>query len=121
LTDHFPTAVSLVAYEVLRPWDASTATWYQATADTSWSQPGASGPDDRSATPVAVSAPLEPGQDVLLDVTETVRQWLADPTSRRGFLIAVADEAPVTLDLTSFEHTFFRWRPRLELVLNPNP
>ncbi|MCS7038924.1 MAG: hypothetical protein NZP34_04925, partial [Caldilineales bacterium] len=68
-----------------------------------------------------VSAPFGPGEDVVFNVTQTVRYWLADPGSHYGFLIAVANDAPVTLDLASFEHTYFRWRPRLELVLNPNP
>jgi hypothetical protein len=121
LTDDLPSGVSLVVYEIGRPWDAQTATWYQATANSLWSQPGASGPGDRSLTPIAGSAPLVAGQDILFDVTDTVRQWLADPGSHYGFLIAVADDAPAILDLASFEYTYARWRPRLELVLHTIP
>ena len=68
---------------------------------------------------VAVSAPLVPVSDFSVDLTDLVRDWLADPDSQHGVLLEADSEAEIVMYLASFEHSVTDWRPRLEITLTP--
>ncbi len=114
-----PGPTALTVYPLLRAWNANQATWQQAFAGTPWAQPGAAGPEDRANSAIAVSAPFNTGGYVMMDVTALVQQWLSDPASRHGMLVAVDGADSRTLTLASLEHSLTDWRPRLEITLAP--
>ncbi len=113
--------VTLDVYPLLRPWDASQATWQSASAGVPWAQPGAAGPEDRAAAPIASSSPLTTGGYVTLDITALVQQWLVDPASKHGILLSIDDAGSKLLTLASLEYSLTDWRPRLEITLAPTP
>jgi len=118
LDDSLPPNTTVTAYPLLRDWDSGVVNWTEAANGELWSGSGASGPEDRAAA-VGVSAPLGPASHFSLDLTDLVRDWLADPESRHGILLSANSEAEVVMYLASFEHSVTDWRPRLEITLAP--
>ena len=113
-----PPNVAVKGYPLLRAWDPNLVNWTKAASGESWSEPGASGAEDRGGA-IAASDALVPGRYFFLDVTEIVQDWLADPNSQHGILLAARSEAEVAIHLASFEHSLANWRPRLEITLAP--
>ncbi|MBX7235145.1 MAG: DNRLRE domain-containing protein [Caldilineales bacterium] len=112
-----PAPVTFDLYPLLRYWHPEVATWTKADAGAPWSQPGASGPDDRWPQPLTSSDPLTTGGYVSFDVTSLVQDWMIDPSTQRGMLIAARSDQAQSLNLASFHFSLADWRPRLELVL----
>ena len=79
-----PVPFQLALYPLLKPWDEESATWYRATENTNWAVPGANALDrDRAALPSAdTSLPMD--RWVALDISDLLRDWLADPGSNEG-------------------------------------
>ena len=117
-------AMELRAYGLLRPWNASQATWYLARAGDSWAQPGASKPDvDRAGAPVdTILVPYEKTW-VSLDLTPLVAQWLRAPSQNWGVVLRGYGEAGVEYRFISSDN-FWRsdLRPKLTITyLLPAP
>jgi hypothetical protein len=110
--------VVVKCYPLLRDWDAGIVNWTKAASGVPWSSPGASGPEDRGDA-IALSDELVPGSYFSLDVTDVVQDWLADPNSQHGILLAARSEAEEVIHLASFEHSVSDWRPRLEIIFSP--
>ncbi len=117
LDETLPQNIVVKAYPLLRNWNADTANWTKATSGELWSAPGASGAEDRASASASVWLP--PGGSFSLGVTDVVRDWLAEPNSQHGILLAARSEAGISIHLASFEHDIDEWRPQLEIVLSP--
>lgn len=120
LDSPLPVPTTLGIYPLLRPWNANEVTWQQASTGVPWAQPGAAGPEDRAAAPVA-SSPLTTGGYVTLDITALVQQWLVEPANKYGMLVSVQDADNKALTISSMEWSLTDWRPRLEITLAPSP
>ena len=108
--------VSVAAYPVNRAWDEIRATWYQATATTFWTQPGASSvPDDRGGTPLdRVWLERHMGW-VTWQITSQVQEWLAHPENAHGVLIRAEGNGTCELKFLSREWAGVNVRPRLRI------
>jgi len=108
-----PAPITLAAHRVLRPWDEGAATWEQATANVAWQEPGASGSQDRSPTPVDdVDVDRDAGW-VSLDVTSLVQEWVTHPTDNHGLLLRGTASSAVEYRFASAEWPEIAARPRL--------
>jgi len=117
-------SLRLQAWKVNRAWDGNAATWTNATAVEEWAQPGCNGvPADRDPVASEVSNPAEPGSWSTLDVTEMVRQWVADPEANWGLLLGANGGAGVRYDLASSDYPQAELHPVLTIVyaLRPTP
>ncbi|MCP4164807.1 MAG: DNRLRE domain-containing protein, partial [Chloroflexi bacterium] len=117
LDETLPATAKLRAYTLLRPWDASSATWHNASPGQPWSQPGAVGPSDRTNEPVSAGVTLSAGEYVWLDVTSAVRSWHSEPNSEHGLLLELLSNIEQPVSLASFDYPLTDWRPRLEITL----
>ena len=109
--------IRLAAYPLLRDWSPLQASWNMAATGQFWEAPGATGVSDRASEPAAVSDFLQAGDYVELDLTETVRHWLASPTEEHGLLLTLQAGPNELIRLASFDHSRELWRPRLEITL----
>jgi hypothetical protein len=117
--------------EPLVRWKADEATWKQASASQPWSGGTAFSLHKDAGEPFGdlIVEPDEPGTDTLdppraieIDVTQSVRRWLADPTSNRGLVLCPV----VDREIDEGYHTRFQvyaseyanqdWIPRLEIL-----
>ncbi len=76
-------------YALKRSWDESTVTW-----NAPWAEPGASDPTDRGDAPLGLVMPAEAGwHRVVLNAAgrTVVQQWLEDPSSNHGLILANPD------------------------------
>lgn len=109
-------------YELLRPWDASKATFeLTGLGFERWDKPGAAAPGvDRAETPVAEGllprtfdasgvAPVE------FDITPLVRKWLISPDANDGVLIRGAGNVSVEYRFVASEDLVVERRPVLRL------
>ncbi|HBY96130.1 MAG TPA: hypothetical protein DEP84_19605 [Chloroflexi bacterium] len=114
--------MSAQVYEVLRPWDASKAT-FQLTGlgIEQWGRAGATAPGiDRAESPVTVV--LLPRQfdssgvaPVELDITPLVRKWLVSPDTNHGLLISGGGDVSVEYSFVSSEDVVIERRPLLRI------
>lgn len=109
-------------YEVLRPWDASRATFDLTGLGTErWGRPGAASPGiDRAEDPVATALlPREFDRDgvasVEFDITSLVRKWLASPEINHGILIRGGGDIAVEYRFVSSEDLVTERRPLLRI------
>ncbi len=124
-----PGELALSAARLLRPWSASYATWQQAAASSSWTEPGAGGlGSDRRASLDDLSPAGDAGTWVELDVTDAVRAWQADPLTNRGLALFTADSSVTQVNFASAEWPQAAQRPQLVIryvlpdgALTPTP
>jgi hypothetical protein len=104
------------AYEVLRPWDVGTASWYEASVGQSW---GVAGCDqagvDRTAEAVASRFVYFTNCWHEWDITSLVQKWVSDPSSNHG-LILVGHPIDQEMRFRSSEWRAPQHRPKLRLV-----
>lgn len=107
--------ITVGAYQVIRAWVASEATWNKAQALEDWGSPGCNDTStDRAADPedeVRISA-AQGWQD--FDLTELVRQWVNDPTRNQGVILK-AFSSPAEVQLNSSNHGGTTLRPKLSI------
>ena len=101
----------------MRPWKVDEATWEQAAFGQPWSVPGAAGVTDRTRSPTAISLPVVPGEDAILDLTAVVQLWQQDPSSKHGLLVAARSATAQSLRIAGYEYILPGWRPRLEITV----
>jgi hypothetical protein len=110
-------------YRLLRPWDATTATWEIAKSEggpAHWEQPGALGSLDRQPDPSGwLTFNQEEGNWSSTDVTELAQYWMTNPSENRGILLAGGAGGGVgyTLHASDSHHT--AGRPRLTVTYLP--
>ena len=80
--------LTVSAFNVLRPWTASYATWENSSNPTKWAVAGCNGEGtDREGTAQA-SLTLNMAENWFsFDITEMVRGWVADPASNQGLVL----------------------------------
>jgi len=97
-------AMPVSLFRVIRDWGEMEATWINATAATLWSVPGANGGADRSTTPAATAVMSNADAWYDFDVTNLVRQWLANPAENKGVILKAGTGASVAYGLRSSEY-----------------
>lgn len=93
MTGYPSVAVPLSVDALVRPWQASAATWLKADASTAWTEPGAGRvPDDRAglAPDLRMIYPTAQIADRYgFDVTQIVRDWASNPATNQGLILRV--------------------------------
>jgi len=94
-------ALPVSVYSVLRPWNETEATWYNATANSLWTLAGCNGPGTDRASLLSASTVLT-NTDVWisLDVTRLVQRWVNDPGSNFGLVIKAGNPIDVAAAAT---------------------
>jgi formylglycine-generating enzyme required for sulfatase activity len=115
---------ALAAFAVLERWDegaaagAACASWNCRTDAVAWSVPGCGfiSEQDRSREAAALAtATAEPGEPFVLDVTDAVTAWAADPAKNLGLALAVDEDGAITV-ASSEAPAGGGARPRLRVV-----
>jgi hypothetical protein len=76
------------SYQLLRVWDAATATWMTATQGITWNIPGANNTVvDRLGEPTYTETVKAPYTWYTWDLTEMVQSWVANPSSNFGVIV----------------------------------
>ncbi len=85
-SDNLP--VALGAYQMLRPWVESQATWNRASVGVPWGQPGANAIDiDREVQAKAQMELAAAKTWISMDMVPMVQDWIADPATNYGLLL----------------------------------
>ena len=114
LDDHDST-LRLSVYKLLRRW-TNAATYERAAPGQPWGQPGALGISDASSAPIPpASIPLPPNAALQFNLTNMVRDWVANPDDNKG-LILRSDDADPEYTFASSENEVNRLRPYLDVV-----
>jgi hypothetical protein len=104
------------AFQVNRDWEATSATWNQASLQQVW---GASGCDQVSADRQGESLDSRfvyfINQDYEWDVTASVQAWATNPASNHGILL-IADEVDQDLRFRSSQWRVLGQRPKLTVT-----
>ncbi len=99
----YPLAVS--AFQLLRPWFETEATWLQATSRQLWTVPGANGlGSDRGATASGSASVYTLGDWYNFDVTAMARAWVASPDDNFGLILDGMQGPQVSYDFFSSQY-----------------
>jgi hypothetical protein len=80
------------SYQLLRPWDNSSATWITATQNITWNVPGANHTlTDRLGQATYTETVRAPYTWYTWDVTSMVQNWVADPATNHGVIVKAWD------------------------------
>jgi hypothetical protein len=80
------------SYQLLRPWDDSSATWITATQNITWNVPGANHTlTDRLGQATYTETVRAPYTWYTWDVTSMVQNWVADPATNHGVIVKAWD------------------------------
>lgn len=106
--------LQLDIYRLKRAWNPRQTTWQQASAGQPWGQAGANCPTaDREAVPATRALVSEIDTWVMLNLTDLVQGWVADPNSNAGMLIKGGGNVSVQYHFWSSEYANDNFRPRL--------
>ncbi len=109
---------SASVYDGLRAWSGVSATWNQAAAGVTWSQPGGQGGGaDRSAAPVGSFFGASVGPTAVTLTPEglaMVQRWVSNPSANFGVRLAEVWRADAVV-LHSCEAATVAQRPRLDI------
>ncbi|NUQ39398.1 MAG: DNRLRE domain-containing protein, partial [Caldilineales bacterium] len=111
-----PPAAQIEAYQLLRPWEITAATWQRATWQEMWDAPGAASPLDRSPSPAGAAFLPTAAGEMTLDITPLAQAW-AHGAANHGLLLRLRHESFQNLSLASLDTLAVDQRPRLELFL----
>lgn len=83
------------AYQLIRPWVASQATWYKATSGQEWSSPGADGVGDRSmvAADTLTLEVVTSNEWRVWTIRNMVQDWVNDPAQNEGLILIGSGDA----------------------------
>lgn len=112
LPEPLPATVS--AFRILRPWQQDTATF-----NAPWAQPGMAPAVDYADQPLGSQA-IHSTEWVSIDVTELVREWLADPDRNWGLVVMITEAsqgAHYWVDTT--DYPISTRQPRLDITYSP--
>jgi hypothetical protein len=108
-----PREITVGAYQVLRPWIDSQATWNHAQTGVPWGQPGCNAiGQDRQGQPVAQVTIFDTWRWYELDITGLVEGWVADPASNHGLALKAYGNA-AGVKIVTMEHGGVWMRPKL--------
>ena len=109
------------AYEVVRPWTESGASWQKATAATFWDVQGCGDMvTDYSFTPVSTETVDSEGAWQYFDVTDQVQDWITNPASNQGFVLIGSDNQRIYYYCSS-EWALAELRPELVVEWSGSP
>ncbi len=114
-------ALYVGAYQMLRPWNASQATWISATQQLEWAEPGAQGSSDRLPTAEDALAIGTLNDSYTFTVSALVRNWVSRPQQNYGFILQGSPGGAVEYKLSSSEAFREDYRPRLTVHLSTIP
>ncbi|HEY52082.1 MAG TPA: DNRLRE domain-containing protein, partial [Caldilineae bacterium] len=123
--DDHDSIIRLSVYKLLRRW-TNAATYEMAAPGQPWSQPGALGLSDASFSPIPPAAlPIPPNAALQFNLTDTVRNWVADPMHNYGVILRSDGDAD-DYGFPSSEYRTIGLRPYLDVVYEvsastPNP
>lgn len=113
-TSSNPSALSLRAYLLRRPWDEDTATWLQAGATTPWGRPGAGSADkDRDPMPIGEASISGANTWASIDLSPAVREWLVHPEENYGVVLVGEGRTSVEYEFASSQSRLSNRRPKL--------
>jgi hypothetical protein len=113
--------LEVACHPVLRPWDASVATWLNATAREAWAAPGCQDPRDR-IDPPSDREILHGAAWWQFNVTHLVQDWLDSSVTNHGFLLESPDDtSSATYKFTSSNHDDTASYPILVVSYAPRP
>lgn len=82
----FPTDTDICTlYTITKDWEESSITWNNAKSGSAWDKPGG----DFNSTPIATKKCERVNKWETYDVTDAVKNMVANPSSNHGFLLAV--------------------------------
>ncbi len=117
-------SISLSAYEALRSWQDSEATWDWASQGQAWSVPGAEGlGSDRANAAEYIVPTVQLAGPYSFNLKDLVERWLAVPGSNHGLvLIGEGSYTSASYPLASAEYHDTAMRPLLEIwYMEPTP
>ena len=113
--------LEVACHPVLRPWDASVATWLNATASQAWAAPGCQDSRDR-IDPPSDREILHGAAWWQFNVTHLVQDWLDNTVTNQGFLLESPDDtSSATYKFTSSNHDDTASYPILVVSYAPKP
>ncbi|NOZ51508.1 MAG: DNRLRE domain-containing protein, partial [Chloroflexi bacterium] len=108
--------VDISAYNILRRW-TQDATYTHAAVDDAWEQPDAMGSHDVAPAPLPPApVPVAPFGAVQLDITQSVTNWVQNPTTNHGILLRGRSVINTTFQFASSEHPNLVQRPYIEII-----
>ncbi len=112
-------------YQVKRPWNKLTSTWYEASTGVPWGEEGCSSPVTDRFYPAALTTTVFLREMQQFDVTSIVQNWVSGPGSNQGFELVGPDPAVIYYYRSSRYGTVAE-RPRLIITwtmdaLTPTP
>ena len=108
-----PNIMAASAHMIVRVWDEKRATWVLATADSTWAQPGARALGEDISPPNDAKTLQSAGTWYEFDITEMVRQWVANPETNFGVILRGEGPAGVQYNIASAESAGVANRPAL--------
>ncbi len=120
-------SMTLSAYGVLRPWQATQANWYSATQASAWFAPGCNGINsDRLGLATDSVDIAGTGMWVHFTLTSLVQGWAHDPAGNFGLVlkpVGTSSTPSVRYELAGSLHPDPGLRPRLTVtyILLPTP
>lgn len=109
-------AVTMNAYELLKSWSESSASWLNAASGTGWEMPGASGPTDRATAMTDSQTVSAGGSWVWFDVSDLAQTWIMHPETNHGIVIVGGGHVNAELQAISSDFPVTFMRPQLRLV-----
>ena len=104
------------AFDVMRPWDVTVATWNQASPSEIWGIPGCDEvSSDRQGDPVTSRFVYFINQFYEWDVTSLVQRWVADPATNNGLLL-IGHDVNQDVRFRSSEWRVPSQRPKLSVI-----
>lgn len=104
------------AYQLLRSWEVTEATWNRASTAQAWQVPGAQGSGDRVPTPLAMTVVTAGGQWYVWNVTSATAAWVQNPASNYGLVLEATGPAQVQYDLAASRWGVPGQRPKLTIT-----
>jgi hypothetical protein len=118
ISDTDGSASTFGAFQMVRSWSESGATWNKADATTLWEVPGAWGASDSATAVVATPPPTTAGSSVSMTVSRAMlQQWVSDPSTNQGIVFGGGSGDGVSF--STKEATSSIDRPRLVVGVAP--
>jgi len=116
--------IDVGAYQVLRPWNESEASWRIAQGDTQWGIPGCNDTtSDRLGAPAATTTFSVQDTEYSLNLRDLVQYWVDHPEQNYGVLLRGTGTGSYQIRSSEYTYNASR-RPRLEIeyiVATPSP
>jgi len=117
-----PRIATARVHRVLRTWACDEATWTHATASDLWYYPGCNGlGTDRAVLPEATEILAGVEYSYSFDVSAAVREWLAEPSSNHGLVVAADAPSTVEYRFASSAYQSVEYRPALVIIYTEGP